>query len=94
MQNIWNWSTGPLSAVIAITFSFGGTFVINVWKNMAVSPIYVKRTEFGIIAHASGVDRKTTIKNAVPGEATRDGHMTTVPDCSKLKKVYITKNEK
>ena len=54
-----------------------------------------------IIAHASRVDRKTTIKNAVPGYATRDGHMTwsrdghmtKVPDCSKLKnKNMIKKN--
>ena len=55
-----------------------------------------------IIAHASRVDRKTTIKNAVPGCATRDGHMTwsqdshmtTFPDCSKIKNKNIIKNKK
>ena len=55
-----------------------------------------------IITHASRVDRKTTIKNAVPGYATRDGHMTwsrdghmtKVPDCSKLKNKNIIKNNK
>ena len=54
-----------------------------------------------IIAHASRVDRKTTIKNAVPGYATQDGHMTwsrdgrmtKVPDCSKLKNKNIIKNK-
>ena len=57
---------------------------------------------YDIIAHASRVERKTTIKNAVPGYATRDGHMTwsrdghmtKVPDCSKLKNKNIIKNKK
>ena len=55
-----------------------------------------------LIAHASRVDRKTTIKNALPGYATRDGHMTwsrdghmtKVPDCSKLKNKNIIKINK
>ena len=54
------------------------------------------------IAHASPVTEKTTIKNAVPGYATRDGHMTwsrnchitNVPDCSKLQNKNIIKNKK
>ena len=52
--------------------------------------------------HAPRVDRKTTIKNAIPGYATRDGHMTwsrdghmtKVPDCSKLKNKNTMKNKK
>ena len=58
--------------------------------------------ELVIIAHAFRVDRKTTIKNAVPRYATRDGHMTwsrdglmtKVPDCSKLKNKNIIKKKK
>ena len=62
----------------------------------------VKQLLLDIIAHASRVDRKTTIKNAVPGYAnrdghmtwSRDGHMTKVPDCSKSKNKNIIKNKK
>ena len=39
--------------------------------------------------HASRVDRKTATKNAAMGYATRDGHMTKVPDCSEFKKYMI-----
>ena len=59
-------------------------------------------TWYDIIDHASQVDRKTTIKIAVLGYATRDGHMTwsrdghmtKVPDCSKLKNNNIIKDKK
>ena len=69
-------------------------------KDLAGTVALVNRgTRYIIIAHASRVDRKTTTKNAIPGYATRDGHMTwsrdghmtKVPDCSKIKNKNIIK---
>ena len=47
--------------------------------------------EYYIIAHASQFELETTIKNAIPGYATRDSHMTWPRDGHMIKNTWLVK---